>query len=64
LTYKKAPGQPQYRATFSDWSLAPALEDTMFAVEAPDGAQKVAFVAQLPRLSSRSRKPPADKGPK
>jgi hypothetical protein len=64
LTYKKAPGQPQYWATFSDWNLAPTIADAMFAVKAPEGAQKVAFAAQLPRVSPASRKLPADKGAK
>ena len=64
LTYKKAPGQPQFRAQFSDWNLAPAITDATFAANAPDGAQKVAFAAQLPRLAPAVRKPSADKGAK
>jgi hypothetical protein len=64
LTYKNAPGQPQFRAQFSDWNLAPAITDATFAAKAPDGAQKVAFAAQLPRLAPAVRKPSADKGAK
>ena len=64
LTYKKAPGQPQFRAQFSDWNLAPAVTDSTFSVKPPDGAQKVAFAAQLPRIAPAPRKPSADKGAK
>jgi hypothetical protein len=64
ITYKKAPGQPQFWGQFSDWNLAPAIADSTFAVKPPDGAQKVAFAAQLPRVSPGARKPAADKGAK
>ena len=64
LTYRKAPGQPQFRAQFSDWNLAPAITDAMFLVKPPAGAQKVAFAAQLPRVSPGARKAPTDKGAK
>ncbi|RZA32494.1 MAG: DUF2092 domain-containing protein [Lysobacteraceae bacterium] len=49
LTYKKEPGQPQFRADFSQWNLAPQINAATFAVQVPDGLQKVAFAAQLPR---------------
>ena len=64
ITYKKAKGEPQFWAQFSDWNLAPALDDSTFLAKPPDGAQKVAFAAQLPRLSPAARKPSADKGAK
>lgn len=62
ITYKKAKGEPQFWAQFSDWNLAPAIEDSTFLAKPPDGAQKVAFAAQLPRVSPMARKPSADKG--
>ena len=62
ITYKKAKGEPQFRAQFSDWNLAPAIEDSTFLAKPPDGAQKVAFAAQLPRVSPVARKPSTDKG--
>lgn len=62
ITYKKAKGEPQFWAQFSDWNLAPAIEDSTFLARPPDGAQKVAFAAQLPRLSPTARKPSTDKG--
>ena len=64
ITYKKAKGEPQFWAQFSDWNLAPAIEDSMFLVKPPDGAQKVPFAAQLPRVSPVARKPSAEKGAK
>jgi hypothetical protein len=59
ITYKNANGQPQFRAQLSDWNLAPAIEDATFVATPPDGAQKVAFAAQLPRRSPEARKPAA-----
>ena len=38
LTYPDADGQPQFRADFRDWDLAPALPDDAFVFTAPDGA--------------------------
>jgi hypothetical protein len=64
ITYKQAKGEPQFWAQFSDWNLTPALDDSTFLAKPPDGAQKVAFAAQLPRLSPAARKPSTDKGGK
>ena len=52
ITYRQAKGEPQFWAQFSDWNLAPAVEDSTFLAKPPDGAQKVAFAAQLPRVSA------------
>jgi hypothetical protein len=62
ITYRKSPGQPQFRAQFSDWNLAPALGDATFAAALPAGAQKVAFAAQLARGAKAAR--PASAGAK
>lgn len=64
LTYKTAAGQPQFWAQFEDWNLAPQLTDATFALQIPDGLQKVAFAAQLPRASPQARTPSAKKGAK
>jgi hypothetical protein len=64
ITYKKDKGQPQFRAQLSDWNLAPAIADSTFTVKPPEGAQKIAFVTQLPRKAPAARKPAADKGAK
>lgn len=47
LTYKKEPGQPQFRAQLTDWILDPALTEATFRPEIPAGAQKIPFVSQL-----------------
>jgi len=43
ITYKTAPGQPQFRAVLSDWSLA-AADVGRFAFTPPAGAEKVPLV--------------------
>lgn len=47
LTYKNEQGQPQFRAQFSDWNLAPQVNDSQFVFTPPEGARKIAFAAQL-----------------
>lgn len=64
ITYKQAKGEPQFWAQFSDWNLAPAIAESTFVAKPPEGAQKVAFAAQLPRISQAAGKPAADKGAK
>jgi hypothetical protein len=64
ITYKKSPGQPQFWAQFSDWNMAPAVNDATFAAQIPAGAQKVAFAAQLQRATMAARKASTDKGAK
>lgn len=50
LTYKYAEGQPQFRAQFTDWNLSPEIQDSQFAFVPPEGARKIAFLAQLPKI--------------
>jgi hypothetical protein len=47
LTYKDEPGEPEFRAQFADWNVAPAIADATFRAPIPEGAQKVLFAAQL-----------------
>jgi hypothetical protein len=47
LTYKEAAGQPEFRAQFADWNLAPPVTESTFRPELPDGAHKILFTAQL-----------------
>jgi hypothetical protein len=58
ITYKTAKGEPQFRADLSDWNLAPAITDATFTAKPPEGAQKVAFAAQLPRAGIGSKAAP------
>lgn len=54
LTYKNAEGQPEFRAEFTDWNLAPIVRESLFAFNPPAGAQKIAFAAQLPQIALES----------
>ena len=47
LTYRNAPGQPQFRAQFSDWKLGMNPSDNAFAFTPPPGAKKIPFAASL-----------------
>ena len=44
LTYKNAPGQPQYRADLTDWNLAPKVAADSFTFAPPAGAEQIPFV--------------------
>ena len=57
LTYRNEKGQPQFRAQFSGWNLAPEAPASLFAFVPPPGAQKISFLAQLPQSAA----PPAVK---
>ena len=41
LTYKNAPGQPQFRADFSNWNTSPSLKRGSFTFTAPDESEKI-----------------------
>ena len=55
LTYRNSPGQPQFRAQFLDWNTNPQLTDSTFVVNPPAGAQKIPFLAQVPRSTGKPR---------
>lgn len=57
LTYRTEEGQPQFRGEFSDWNMAPEASAATFAFTPPPGAQKIAFLAQLPRMGTPEAKP-------
>lgn len=62
MTYKNAEGQPQFRAQFSDWNLAPTVNDAEFAFTPPEGSRKIAFAAQIQTLSPTGAEAPAQIG--
>lgn len=41
LTYKDAPGQPQFQAEFSDWNFTPKTRNSTFTFVPPKGAEKI-----------------------
>jgi hypothetical protein len=43
ITYKEAPGTPQYVAYLSDWNLAADIPESRFTFHAPEGAKQVDF---------------------
>ena len=55
ITYKDEPGQPEYRADFTNWNLQPAISAATFRTQLPPGTQKVAFAAQLMALGTPGR---------
>jgi hypothetical protein len=56
MTYKNAEGQPQFRAQFTDWNLAPTVNDADFAFTPPEGGRKIIFAAQIQSISPPERK--------
>ena len=64
ITYKNAPGQPQFWAQLSDWNVAPTIEASTFAAQAPAGAQRVSFLTQIPRVAPTARQSGSSKGGK
>jgi hypothetical protein len=43
ITYEHEEGQPQFRARFAGWDLAPKAPDSVFAFEPPKGAERIVF---------------------
>lgn len=44
ITYKKDPGQPQFRATLSEWNFDPNIDPASFTFVPPAGVERVAFM--------------------
>lgn len=51
LTYKHSEGQPEFRSQFIDWNLSPEMNESQFTFTPPEGARKIAFLAELPRIA-------------
>jgi hypothetical protein len=64
LTYPNAAGQPQFRAHFTGWNLAPEIADSLFSFTAPAGASKIPFAAALPQRAAGPSRAAAKKGAK
>ena len=41
LTYKNAPGQPQFEAVFSSWNLTPIIDESTFTFTPAQGAERI-----------------------
>ena len=64
LTYPGTPGQPEFRADFSSWNLAPELADSLFTFTRPADATRIPFAASLPRYGTTTPVTSAKKGAK
>ena len=52
LTYKNAPGQPQFRADLSEWNLSPKVADNSFTFTPPAGAEQIPVLAPVRQKGS------------
>jgi len=52
LTYKNAPGQPQFRADLSEWNLTPKVDAGSFVFNPPADAEQIPFLAPVRRMGS------------
>jgi hypothetical protein len=50
ITYVREPGEPQYLAAISRWSLSPTFPDSLFRFETPEGAERIDAAALVPRM--------------
>jgi len=48
ITYKNAPGQPQFRAELYDWKIAPQVDASAFTFVPPVGAEQIMYLAPRP----------------
>jgi len=48
ITYKNAPGEPQFRADLTHWSVTAKLDAASFAFVPPAGAEQVMYLAPRP----------------
>jgi len=62
MTYKNIEGQPQFRAQFANWNLAPTINDAEFAFTPPEGGRKIAFAAQMQSISPAGAQIPETTG--
>jgi hypothetical protein len=60
ITYKNAPGNPQFRADLSDWDLSPKFTSDSFSFNPPEGAELIPFLAPVREKGSI----PMEKGDK
>jgi hypothetical protein len=59
ITYRQDEGQPQFRASFTEWNLSPDVPDALFVFTPPEGAEKIPFA--VPGAATQS--PPPDSAP-
>lgn len=63
LTYKEVEFSPQWTLYLTEWNVSPQLADNLFAFSAPQGAEKIAFVAVMKtKAPERGKGQPKKKG--
>jgi hypothetical protein len=62
LSYKTVEGEPQFRGQFVNWNLTPVLTDAEFAFKPPEGARKIAFLAELAETRNQDTVSPEPSG--
>ncbi len=55
MTYKNAPGQPQFWAEFSDWDLTPKISAKTFVFTPPQGAEKIISLTPVIKAEAESK---------
>ncbi|MGE5669673.1 MAG: DUF2092 domain-containing protein [Betaproteobacteria bacterium] len=55
ITYKNAPGQPQFRADLYDWSVPAKQDAAAFAFVPPAGAEQIMYLAPRPPAGETTR---------
>lgn len=63
LSYRSAPGQPQFWATFSNWNLAAQPAESLFSFAPPAGATRIPFATALSQLPVGAKAGAAAKAP-
>jgi hypothetical protein len=59
ITYVNSPGQPQFRADFSDWNTSPKLGPKTFEFTRPEGAHRIEFAARVQNPAAGRQVPAA-----
>lgn len=64
-TFKNREGSPKLEANFSNWNLAPTLDDKLFAFAAPPDVEKIDMVteAQMKEAAAKESATPASAAP-
>lgn len=52
LTYKNAPGEPQFRADFLEWTISPKMRDDSFIFSPPADAEQIPLLAPVRQKGS------------
>ncbi len=54
ITYKQAPGEPQFSAMLNDWNFNPDIKPSNFIFNAPPGAKPIGFIVPVNSATAAS----------